>query len=141
MSDYSSNTPKISPDNGVNTPGEGASTNTHLQWLIKTVSELKTSHERLSGNFEHKFECLETKITARNESLDERMETRHKATEDKISHNHELMMTKMQNVELKIQNSIADSRFSGLKWLIPLLINLPALAWMVIQVVKAVTSK
>lgn len=141
--------------------------NAQLQWLIESVSQLKTSHERMTNSIEHKFEsidshlksshehmkgvidnkfeCIETKIEARNGSFDDRFDTRHKATDEKMTSNHNLIMVKMEALELRIHNSIAESKISGAKWYIPLalsiIMGIPGVIWMVLQIVKAVATK
>ncbi|WP_238759113.1 hypothetical protein [Klebsiella oxytoca] len=119
-------------------PPSRTNENAQIQWLIESVTQLKTSHESLNGKIEQRFECLETKIDARNQTTDARVDARHQTTEQKISGNHDLLMNKIETMELRIQKSISDSKVDGIKWAIGLAIGLPSVAWMVIQIVKAV---
>ncbi|ENU7737164.1 hypothetical protein ACE3YX_003792 [Salmonella enterica] len=46
------------PDNDQNIPGEGATTNTHLQWLILSVTELKQSSSVLNARMDDVYSHL-----------------------------------------------------------------------------------
>lgn len=58
MNDHMSNTPTTSPERTLNIPGEGATTNTHLQWLIHSVTELKQSSAVLSTRVDDVYSHL-----------------------------------------------------------------------------------
>lgn len=46
------------PDDDQNVPGEGATTNTHLQWLIISVTELKQSSSALNARMDDVYSHL-----------------------------------------------------------------------------------
>ncbi|MDD9245281.1 hypothetical protein PVM12_14690 [Enterobacter soli] len=57
MNGYSPNTPS-SPDDNRPTSGEGGTTNTHLQWLIQSVTELKTASSTLNSRVDDVYSHL-----------------------------------------------------------------------------------
>lgn len=57
MSKHMRNDPST-PDDSQNTPGEGATTNTHLQWLIHSVSELKQTSTALNARVDDVYSHL-----------------------------------------------------------------------------------
>lgn len=139
-----------------------SSENAQLQWLIESVSQLKTSHERMADKFngieshlksthenmksaiDSKLECIETRISSRNELLDSKIDTRHKSTDEKMTGNHELIVSKMETLELRIHKSITDSKAAGAKLYIPLFFSIamgiPGTVWMAIQIFNAFTK-
>ena len=138
MNGFSDSAPTESPRR--DGPPSQSGENAQLQWLIQSVSQLKVSHESLSGKVDHRLECLEIKFDSRNEKYDAKIDARHISTEQKIATNHELLISKLENLEGKIQNTIATSKIAGIKWAIGLAFGLPSAAWMIIQIVKAFTA-
>lgn len=115
--------------------------NAQLQWIIESVTQLKSSHDNLNGRIDHRFECLEMKIDSRNQTTEAKIDSRHVTTEQKIAHTHDMLVNKIDTMEMKIQKSISDSRVESIKWAIGLAIGFPSVAWMVIQIVKVLTTK
>lgn len=58
MTKHRQNGQATPPDSNQNTPGEGATTNTHLQWLIQSVTELKQSSTALSARVDDVYSHL-----------------------------------------------------------------------------------
>ncbi|MGQ3662025.1 hypothetical protein [Citrobacter braakii] len=122
--------------------------NSRIDWLLAAVTRLEVSHEKLSDRIDNRFECFEVKIEAQQQTVGAHIDSRHHTTEERINNNHQLlnakmetMQSKMETMESKIHKAIADSRIESVKWAIGLAVGFPSLAWMVIQIVKAITTK
>lgn len=111
-------------------PPSRSAENTQIQWVIESLTQLKTSHGSLENKMLNKFECIETKIEAKHENLNA-----------EVKNNHSLAMSKLETMEIKIHRAIAESRIEAIKWAIGLAVGLPSVAWAFIQIVKIAITK
>ena len=153
----------VNPDrihfDGVSPQAEGppnkGTENRQIQWLIEGVSALKASQETLAADIksnkdhfsiqlDHKLELLNVTAAQNNDAaaaklahIDERLTERHRALEDKISNNHQLLIAKLDAMEHKVGKAHSDTRFDTMKWIIGMMVGIPASAWTIVRIVDA----
>ena len=139
------------------TPHRGTE-NSQIQWVIENVSQLKVSHESLAtavrvskdsltSNLDHKLELLKANTTQRSDSIDsklshmdDRLNERLKAIDERIQQNQNLLVSKIENAELKLGKAVSDSKIDSIKWMFGLAFGLPSVAWTIVQIVEAFTK-
>lgn len=97
--------------------------NQQLQWVIESLTQLRTSHETFTNKIDGRLDVLEEKI-----------DRKHTAIIEKVDNHKELLSSKIENSELKMGKSISDSKVDTIKWVL----GLPAVGWVVYQILKAI---
>lgn len=128
------------------------SENRQIQWVIESLTKLHSSHENLSTKIDMRMDgmeeklsnatnVLETKIQGHQQRIDEKLDIKHSSLEGKFDTHTQLFSTKMENCELKIHKTIAESRITTIKWFVGLMIAVPGMTWMLIQIFSKFVAK
>lgn len=122
------------------TPANGTQ-NQQLQWVLESMSRLQRSHDALLSKIDARFDTLDSRIEDRHSRLDSKIDNKIELVEHKITSNHTLIENKITNCELKITKDISDSKIAHAKWIIGLVFAMPAVFWMLYQLVSSLMSK
>lgn len=125
----------------LNSTPNSSSDNSQLQWVMQTISELKTSNAKsqedlvkLLSDLHNKIEATHTsvseKIVENNKLFEEKIELRHsllevriKGVSDGIESKHALACEIMKSIEPNVINKINNDQKSFNRWIVGLLVG------------------